>query len=148
MKKWIIAVALVSIAVLSGCSLLQGVNDSLEYVNDATDYVNEATTFAEEIPSLAEQAVSDKDARVQLEERLKEMKTSIQDFNELEPPGVAEDVHQTIVDNNAKLEQGIDTYLQNIENGEVNPQLLEEYGILQTANELSKTIDLLNQIGS
>ncbi|WLD92767.1 DUF6376 family protein [Alkalihalobacillus sp. AL-G] len=148
MNKWILAITLVSVAVLSGCSLLQGVNDSLEYVNEATDYVNKATTFAEEVPALAEQAVSDQDARVQLEERLTQMKADIQNFNELNPPGVAEDVHQTIVGYNTTLEQGIDSYLKSIENGEVNPQLLEEYGILQTVNELSKTLDLLQQIGS
>ncbi|WP_408007599.1 DUF6376 family protein [Pseudalkalibacillus sp. A8] len=150
MKKWLLSsvMVLISIMILSGCSLLQGVNNTLEYVNEATNYINTASTFADEVPALAEQAVSDKNARVELEERLNQMKSDITAFNELDPPGVAEGVHEKIEGYNDTLEQGIDGYLSKVENGEVDPKMLEDYEILQTINQLTNIKNQLEQLGS
>jgi hypothetical protein len=147
MKKWILSMIMVSVVALSGCSLLQGVNDTLEYANGAIDYIDKASAFADEVPALAEQAVSDQNARVELEEKLTQMKTDINEFNEMDPPGVAEGVHNEIVGYNDKLEQGIDSYLSKVENGEVDPQLLEEYEILETINQRTNLMDQLEQLG-
>ncbi|MCF6410354.1 DUF6376 family protein [Pseudalkalibacillus salsuginis] len=150
MKNWLLysMMAFMSIMVLSGCSLLQGVNNTVEYVNGATDYINTASTFADEVPALAEQAVSDKNARAELEERLNQMKSDIAAFNELDPPGVGEGVHKKIVGYNDTLEQGIDGYLSKVENGEVDPKLLEDYKILKTINQLTSIKEQLEQLGS
>ncbi|WP_221566748.1 DUF6376 family protein [Alkalihalobacillus sp. TS-13] len=150
MKKWFLSLTLgaMSVLILSGCSLLQGVDDTLEYVNSATDYINTAKSFADEAPALAERAASDQESRVELEERLNQMKEDIATFNELNPPGIAEGVHGKIVGYNDTLEQGIDGYLRNVENGEVDPKLLEDYEILQTINQLTNIMDQLEQLGS
>ncbi|MBD1379702.1 DUF6376 family protein [Metabacillus arenae] len=146
MKKLIMVFSIFSVFFLGGCSFLNEVNNSLDYATNATDYVNEVKQFSEEIPTLAEQAVTDSEARVTLEEELTQMKADIQEFNELEPPGVAEDIHQSIVGHNETLEKGIDKYLTHVENGEVDLKFLEESEIFATANEITELLDAINKL--
>ena len=74
------------------------------------------------------------------------MKEQIHAFNEIEPPSIAEDIHNQIVSSNTKLEEGIDVYLDNIENGTLDPAVLENSGILKTVNEISSLMENINQV--
>ncbi|MEK3889210.1 DUF6376 family protein [Bacillus sp. FSL K6-3431] len=143
MKKIIAVFGLLSMLILSGCSLLGEVNNSLDYVNEVTDYINTAKSFANEVPPLAQDAVTDTEARENLENELQAMKEEIQTFNEMEPPSIAADIHENIVSSNKKLEEGIDLYLTNIENGTFDPEFLENSEIMKTISEIT---DLMNQI--
>ncbi|MDQ0246082.1 TolA-binding protein [Bacillus fengqiuensis] len=147
MKKWLIAVSAVPFLLLGGCSSLEGVNNTLTYVNEATDYVNEASTFANEIPTLAEQAVSDQQAAQELETKLQEMKQDIEEFNGLQPPDMAADLHQQIVEQNNQVVQGIDLYLNNVEEGKLDPALLENTEIFQSIQEITSIIDQIKELG-
>ena len=147
MKKWLIAVSVVPFLLLGGCSALEGVNNTLTYVNEATDYVNEATAFANEIPALAEQAVSDQQAAQELETKLQEMKQDIEEFNGLQPPDMAADLHQQIVEQNNQVVQGIDLYLNNVEEGKLDPALLENTEIFQSIQEITSIIDQIKELG-
>lgn len=71
------------------------------------------------------------------------MKSEIQEFNQTEAPAIAEDIHNQIVNTNEKLENGIDLYLDNIENGNLDPAILQDSGIITTINEIG---NLMNQI--
>ena len=133
---------------LSGCSLLEGVNNSLEYVNEATDYVNEASQFANEVPALAEQVASDPNALAQLEEQLQMMQEEIQEFNSLEPPGIAEDIHQTIEGYNETIQAAIDSSLEKIEQGQLQLNELLDSELLQTFQNLQNTLNQLEQLGN
>ncbi|ELK46608.1 DUF6376 family protein [Halobacillus sp. ACCC02827] len=145
MKK--LSAALVgAIGVLGGCSMLEGVNNSLSYVNEATEYANEASSFAQEAPSLAEQAVQDPDAAGELETKLEEMKADIEEFNELDAPSVAEDLHQQVVSQNDKALEGIQVYLDNVENGTLDPSVIENTELFQTMSELSQIVDQIEEI--
>ncbi|QNG60715.1 hypothetical protein H4O14_04170 [Bacillus sp. PAMC26568] len=146
--KFLKLFAVLSLVVLSGCSLFEGVNSSLQYANDTKDYINEASSFAEELPALAEEAVSNTEARKELEQKLTDMKEEIKAFNEIEAPGIAEDVHNQLVSYSESLEAGIDSALKQIDNGEWNIQVLEDSGILKTVNEMTSILDQIEQLGS
>lgn len=145
-KKWL-AVALTTVIGLSGCSFLEDVNGTIDYVNQATDYVNEATEFANEVPAMAERAITDTAALAELETRLLEMKQEIETFNELEAPGLAEDLHQQVMEHNDKALEGINVFLTNIENGKLDPALLENTEVFTTLQELADISEQIQQLG-
>lgn len=148
MKKRLLVFSLIGLLFLGACSVLEDVNNTLTYVNEATDYVNEVSTFVNEAPSLAEQAVTDEQARAELETMLTEMQEDMDSFNALQPPGVAEDLHQQIVDYNQQAEEGVNLYLDNIENGKFDPALLENSELFQTLENVTNTIDQIQQLGN
>lgn len=146
MKKIITTITILGMVFLSGCSLLGEVNNTLVYANTTTDYINSAKNFANEVPQLANDAVTSEEARQQLEQELTTMKEKITAFNQTEVPTVAEDIHNQIVSTNTKLEEGIDLYLTNIENGKFDPALLEDSEILTTINEISSLMAQIEKL--
>lgn len=146
MKKFVSVFGMIGLLFLNGCSLIGEVTNTVEYANIAKDYINTTSAFANEVPQLAKEAVTDETARQNLENELNTMKEQIHSFNQVEPPAVAEAIHNQIVSSNAKLEEGIDLYLDNIENGSIDPAVLENSGILTTVNEISSLMDNINQV--
>ena len=146
MKKLLTAIGLAGMLFLSGCSILGEVNNTVEYANITTDYIESTKTFASEVPQLAKDAVTDETARKNLEDELEIMKEKINSFNEVEPPSIAEDIHNQILTSNEKLEEGIDLYLVNIENGTLDPSVLENSEIMTTVNEISSLMENINQV--
>ncbi|MEF3305205.1 DUF6376 family protein [Paenibacillus sp. GYB003] len=112
-----LAAVLLALAALTGCGLLDGVNETIGYVNDATGYINEATAFVSGAASLAEQAVMDEKAREQLRAKLAEMKASIAEFNRIEPPEFAKSIHRQLVEHNEALRIKLDAYSEQIRSG-------------------------------
>jgi hypothetical protein len=147
LKKGFIVLIASLLILLSGCSLLNDAKNTITYVNDATDYLAKATTFANEAPSLAQQAVQDEQAAKELETMLQEMKQEIESFNELQAPEMAADLHQQIVNQNGIITEGIDLYLTNMENGKLDPAVLENTQIFQTVQEISSIIDQIKNLG-
>lgn len=146
MKKILMLFGLIGILFLSGCSLVGEVNDTIEYANTTTDYLNTAKTFAADVQQLANEAVTDEQARQDLEDELITMKEEINQFNNIEAPAIAEDVHNQIISANTQLEEGIDLYLTNIENGKFDLTFLENSGILTTVNEISSLMESIEQL--
>jgi Family of unknown function (DUF6376) len=146
MKKLLTTIGLAGMLFLSGCSILGEVNNTVEYANITTDYIESTKTFASEVPQLAKDAVTDEIARKNLEDELESMKEKINSFNEVEPPSIAEDIHNQILTSNEKLEEGIDLYLVNIENGTLDPSVLENSEIMTTVNEISSLMENINQV--
>lgn len=140
---WIILLAML----LSGCGILNEVNQSLNYVNQATAYINEASAFAEDITALSEQILTDPEARAQLLQKLDDMKQRIQEFNGIEPPKIAQQIHEKLVAYNETLQQGINETLEQIQTGVWNPQLLQNSGLLETIGQITTILDQLNQLG-
>ncbi|MYL72428.1 hypothetical protein GLW00_16395 [Halobacillus litoralis] len=146
MKKSALMI-LLGASLLGGCGLIDGVNNTLSYVNEATEYANEANTFSEEVPALAERAITDPEAAQELETKLEGMKEDIQEFNDLQAPEVASDLHQKVVDQNNRALEGIEVYLSNIENGQLDPKVLENTEVFQTLNELTSLLEQIQQFG-
>lgn len=146
MKK-LISLFLVSIFVLlSGCSLLEDANDTINYIKETTNYIGEAKTFANEVPGLVDQAINEANVE-ELETSLVTMKEEIQKFKELTPPDIAADLHQQVEEHSLKLEEGINLYLENIKNGKIDPKLFENMQIVETINEMTSILDEIKNLG-
>ncbi|MGM0902990.1 MAG: DUF6376 family protein [Bacillota bacterium] len=126
---------------LSGCSFLGEINESIDYVNEATTHINTLNTFAEDAPQLVQEAISDPVAKENLEAQLVSLKQDIEEFTSLnEVPTIAENIHQELVDKNELLLTEINKVL---EDGQVAVEKLESSQLFQTVNEIT---DLMNQI--
>jgi predicted small secreted protein len=148
MKKIYIALLLAGSILLAGCSALEGVNNTLNYAAEASEYANEATAFGKEIPDLAKRAVNDEQAAQELETQLEEMKTNIEEFNKLEAPEVAANLHQQVVNQNNRAIEGIDLYLDNIENGKLNSEVLKNTQALESLQEITSIVEQIKQLGN
>jgi hypothetical protein len=142
-----VPIAIVALLMLSACSFLDEVNNSLEYANQAKSYIDKTQKFAEDIPQLTQDAVSNSEARQKLESELQNMKTEINNFNGIEVPSIAEDVHSQIRDYNQKLEEGINSFQKNMEAGKLDPSILENTEIMQTVSELKNILNQVEKLG-
>lgn len=143
MKKVVALFVLPMALFLTGCSAIEEVSDSLGYVTEATSYVDEVNQFAEELPTLAEEAMTDVDAKAQLEELLTNMQAEIEAFDVLEAPAMLEDVHSQVLEYNTELTDGISVFLENINTDTWSADLLSETGLME---EIDVYNDLLGQI--
>ena len=144
--KNIVIIFATTILFLGGCSFLEDVNNTLNYVDEAREYGNEANDFADQAPTLAKQAINDEQALNEFENRLEEMKKDIKEFNELEAPEVGAELHQKIVDRNEQALDTIDQFLTNIEDGDLDPSMVENTEAFQTLAEINNIIDQINQL--
>lgn len=145
MKKIILLLS--SLLLLTGCGLLEEANNSLTYVEEMTDYLNEAEQFANDFPTLVEEASADQSAIPKLQDRLNEMKTEIEEINNLTPPSLAEDLHAKVEDYNKKALQGIEQAQTQIDKGEVQLGELQNLEIVQTFNQLQEIKGNLENLG-
>jgi Family of unknown function (DUF6376) len=145
MKKFILLI--LSLSLLTGCGLLEEANNSLTYVEEMTDYLNEAEQFANDFPALVENASADSSAIPELEGRLNDMKSEIEEINDLTPPSLAEDLHATVMDNNTKALQGIEQAQAQIDKGEVSLNELQKLEIIKTLNQLQGIKGNLESLG-
>ncbi|PSL41446.1 hypothetical protein B0H99_102129 [Planomicrobium soli] len=146
MKKTSIAFLILVISFLSGCSVIEGANNTLTYATEVTEFANEATIFAKDTPALAQQAVSNKEAATELEASLQVMKTNIEEFNELQPPEMAADLHQQVVTQNENAIKGIDLYLNNIKDGTLDPAVLENNEAFKSLGEIKNIVDQIRDL--
>jgi hypothetical protein len=145
MKKIIyLFVLLIMTILVSGCSLLEETNKSLEYVNETTAYLNDLSTFAEDAPQLIQEAAANIESKEELENQLMVLLEEIESFNSLEPPAIAEDIHQQLV---AKNEVLIEQINQVMVNGEILLDQIENTEIYTTIEELTKFKNQLEQLG-
>lgn len=144
MKKFFI---LISFFMLAGCGILEEANNSLTYVEEMTDYLNEAEQFANDFPGLVENASADPSTIPALETRLKDMKTEIQEINDLTPPQLAENIHKKVEGYNEQALEGIDRALVEIDKGEVQISELQNLEIVNTFNQLQEIKGNLENLG-
>lgn len=143
MKKILYIIFSFSLLALGGCSILGEVNSSLNYANESTEYINELQAFGETAPSLLQEAASNPDAKAELEAQITELKANINEFNDLEAPSIAADLHNSIVEKNEQLLNGIDTAMAN---GELSVEKLQNTEIFTTINEMTELLSQLQQL--
>ncbi|WP_449620633.1 DUF6376 family protein [Robertmurraya sp. Marseille-Q9965] len=140
MKKFTIMLILATM-LLSGCSFLNEVNDTLDYAEVTTEHIERLNTFAEEAPQLVENALSNPELVKELESQLSTLKTEIEEFIALtDIPTVAEDIHQELISKNELLLEEINKVL---ENGHIAIDKLENSQIFTTINDVTS---LMNRI--
>ncbi|WP_087973466.1 DUF6376 family protein [Oceanobacillus rekensis] len=142
MKK-IISFVLLTI-VLTGCSIVEETNNTLNYATEATDYLNELSNFAEETSGLLNEATTDPAAKEELEDRLLSLEDSIKNFNNIEVPTIAEGIHQTITEKNQQL---LDATNNVVQNGEVVVEQMQNSEIYQTIENITELKNQIEQLG-
>lgn len=144
MRKSLIVFAIISALFLSGCSLLEGVNQSLDYVNKATEHINTWNEFGQEAPQLIQDAMTNSEAKAELEKRISSLLEEIDLFNQVEPPAIAEDIHQKIVEKNEELKEVMESAMVD---GELVLEQLENSELLTLINEVTTLMNLLENLG-
>lgn len=144
LRKWMNGLWVACIvAVLSGCNVLDTVNESLDYTNEAGTYINEASQFAQSLPELARQAATDPQAKEALTQELEQMKNRIAEFNGLEAPALAQSIHEQLTSLNDTLLTDINGYMEQIQNGVTE---FQNSGIMQTIDKINETMNLLENL--
>lgn len=144
--KKVLLVLVCIVPLLSSCSLLDGINNSLNYVDQTTAYINDATVFAEKIQTFAVQAATDSEVRNELKGELELMKEKIINFNAIEAPLLAKEIHNQLVSYNEKLLTEINGYLDKI-NNHVDFEAIKDTQILQTIEKITNIQQQLEQLG-
>lgn len=129
---------------LSGCSLLEETNDTLNYATEATQYINELSNFTEETTGLVSDAMNNPEAKAELEAKLTSLEKTITDFNNLDAPIIAEGIHESLEDKNLQLLDAVNNIFQN---GEVTVEKLQESEIYQTIENITNLKNQIEQLG-
>ncbi|MVP02050.1 DUF6376 family protein [Paenibacillus lutrae] len=136
-----------AIFLLPGCSLLDSVDQSLNYTQETSAYIQDAVQFAQTLPAAAEQAVTNPQTEEAIKKDLQEMKDNIANFNGMEAPGFAKDIHQQLVSYNETLMTNINGTLENLNNPSFDLKSLTDSPMIQQINEMSKLLEPLKQLG-
>ncbi|WP_138751467.1 DUF6376 family protein [Paenibacillus sinopodophylli] len=140
------SVAMLMIAVMlmtAGCGIIEEVGQTVNFATETTDYLQSLTDFGQNMNGLAEQAMNDLDARTNLKQQLVALKDQVIQYEGLQVPDYAKDLHQSIADYNATLQKGIDQALTNIEQGRA---VFDSTGIPDTINKINELLNQINQL--
>lgn len=144
MKKLISMLLVTTLLALSGCSFLEEANNSLNYVNESTEYINDLSKFAEETSSLVSEVATNSEVKAELESKLESLKEKVQEYNGIEVPAIAENIHQELLAKNKQLEESVNKVLQN---GEVAVDQLKQSELYQTIDDITSLMDQVEQLG-
>ena len=144
MKKLIYLFAVLIPIWLGGCSLLEEANKSLGYINEATGYLNDLNSFAADAPQLIQDAAVNAESKEELENQITSLLEEIKNFNAIEPPAIAEDIHKELVTKNEVLIEQIN---QLMVNGEILLEQIENTQIYTTIDEMTKFKNQLEDLG-
>ena len=142
-KKLTIWLMALSLFILQGCGLLETVDNSINFASETTAYMNELTTFGQEMNTMAQQALTDAEAQTALKEQLIALKDQIIQYEGIQVPDYAKDLHGQIVAYNENLQQSLDQAISNIEQGKA---AFEATGIPETVNKINELLNQLNAL--
>ncbi|HBI03606.1 MAG TPA: hypothetical protein DDY49_06210 [Paenibacillaceae bacterium] len=144
MKKIFVVISFVASLVLSGCSFLQETNNTLEYVNKATEHINNLSNFADQAPQMIQQAALNAEVKTELENQVNSLVNEINEFNQIDAPTIAKDLHQQIVSKNNLILEELQPVIQN---GQILVDKLEDTQIFITIKEINTLLNQLQQLG-
>jgi septal ring factor EnvC (AmiA/AmiB activator) len=144
MKRLMILLLVLSTMMLSACSFLQEANNSLQYVDQATEHINTLTNFAEQAPQMIQDAATNPETKQKLEDQLMSLKKEIEQFNLIDAPSIAKDLHQQLVDKNKELLQEIN---QALANGHLALDQLQNSQIITTINNIISFQNRIENLG-
>ncbi|MCR8635082.1 DUF6376 family protein [Paenibacillus radicis (ex Xue et al. 2023)] len=144
MRKWMLLFLIISSTMLSACSLIEGASNSLDYVNQATEHINKLSKFAEQAPQMIKDAALNPEAKQELEKQLNRIKKELEQFNLINAPSIAKDIHQQLVDKNKVLLQEIN---KAVENGHLTLDKLQNSQIITTINDITSLLNRIKDLG-
>ncbi|WP_156889597.1 DUF6376 family protein [Paenibacillus harenae] len=119
------------------------VGQTVNFATETTNYLQSLTDFGQDMNALAEQAMNDLDARTDLKERLLALKEQVTQYEALQVPDYAKELHESVTAYNETLQQGLDQALTNIEQGRA---VFESTGIPDTINKINELLSQINQL--
>lgn len=144
MRKLMILVLVLSTMTLSACSLFQEANNSLQYADQAKEHLNSLAQFAEEAPQMIQEAATNPETKQKLEDQLTALKKEIEQFNLIDAPAIAKDLHQQLVEKNQVLLQEIN---QALANGNLALDQLQNSPFISTINDITSFMNRIENLG-
>ncbi|WP_411348726.1 DUF6376 family protein [Paenibacillus sp. WLX2291] len=146
MKTYMLMLVMLA-GLLSGCSALDQVNQSVNYVSEVTSYINSTSNLSQNLPELTEQALTDPQAREQLSQQLANTQSQIDNFNQLEPPAFAQDLHQQLSAYSATLGTEVNSLVDQVQAGKLTVADLNNSQIFQTVDQINGLLNQFQQLG-
>lgn len=144
MKKMFMVFVILATGLVSGCSLLDGVNETINYVDKATKHIETLRNFSEEAPQMIKEAATNADLKKELEVELTVLKGEIAAFNQIEAPALAKDIHQKIIEKNNEIETAIN---EATVNGELVIEKIENSQLFQLINDVTRLMNQIEKLG-
>lgn len=144
MRKFLILLTVLSAMLLSACSLFEQADQSLKYADQATDHITILTDFAEQAPQMIKDAAADPDIKQQLEDRFLAIKTEIEQFNLIDAPSLARDLHEQLLEKNQVLLQEINRVLAD---GHLALDQLQNSPIISTISDITNLMNRIENLG-
>ncbi|PKR77226.1 hypothetical protein CEY16_10830 [Halalkalibacillus sediminis] len=137
---------ILSFALLSGCGLLDQVNDTVDYGKEVKGYTDKMSGYADELsPYLDKKSVNEEDLQ-HLKGLMDEAETDIRAFNELEPPSVAEGIHGEIEHHNDQILEAIDEANRQMDSGQFDPSAFEEMELVKSIKKVQQYRDEIENV--
>ncbi|MEW4371069.1 DUF6376 family protein [Paenibacillus kandeliae] len=146
MKTYMLMLVML-VGLLSGCSALDQVNQSVNYVSEVTSYINSTSNLSQSLPDLTQQALTDPQAREQLSQELANTQSQINAFNQLEPPAFAKDLHQQLSSYSATLGTEVNSLIDQVQAGKLTVADLNNSQIFQTVDQINGLLNQFQQLG-
>ncbi|TDQ42704.1 DUF6376 family protein [Aureibacillus halotolerans] len=141
MKNWITILVSAAFLVLSGCGVLEEVNNSLNYTQETIQYLEDVQIFVQEAPQLVSNAANNPEAQAELEQSIEQFRAEMESFEAMEPPQIAEDIHAQLLSLTEQAEASLDQIQQQMENAQLTAEELQN-------SELFKTLQQLHELQS
>ncbi len=137
MKRTLLLI--ISILLLSGCSMFNEVNESVNYVDEATQYIQTLSEFGKNVPTLIQETNLE-----QVNTYIADVKTEITNFITIDPPQIANDVHQQLV---VYGEDILNTLNNAVDNGEIVVERIANSDLFQTIHNVSNLMNTIENLG-
>ncbi|MFD0669853.1 DUF6376 family protein [Cohnella sp. GCM10027633] len=144
MRKMMMLVLVLSTMTLSACSLFQETNNSLQYADQATEHLNNLADFAAQAPQQIKEAATNPETKQELNDRLMALKNEIAQFNLIDAPGYAKDLHRQIVEKNQVL---LDEINQALAGGNLALDQLQNSPIISTITDVTSFMNRIENLG-
>ncbi|GEL77943.1 DUF6376 family protein [Tenuibacillus multivorans] len=134
-----------SVLLLSGCGLIEEVNQTVDYGKKTTQYIETMIGFQNDVSGYLNQDQLTTEDLEQLKGIMDDIEAEAESFNEIEPPSIAEGVHGQIENQNDQILQAIDEANSQIDQGEFDPNAFQDLEIVQSLQKLNEYKDQVDQ---
>ncbi|PLT30455.1 DUF6376 family protein [Peribacillus deserti] len=145
MRKVFVVISIMAALLLSACSALGDINNSVEYAAKATENLTYLSNFAEKAPDMLRDAALNAEVKENLEAELASLKEDLSQFNDIEAvPALAKDLHQQLVTKNEAVITEINKVM---ENGQLTLDKLESSELLPMIKDVQSLLNQIEELG-
>ncbi len=115
MKKLFVSGLLIALFLIVGCSELQ---ENIDYRDQVKSFIAEIEDYTKEVTTMI--AKEDPALEKELQNKLAEMKQTIDEFQNMEPSEAWETIHQKLEEKSNALEKVVDNALAQVDQGKLD----------------------------